>query len=76
MVYRFMRDNQERYTVTEMTGLFGVSRSAYYRWVTQGVSDKRDRADPELAAVLRAIQQEHYGRYGAPRIQAELRREG
>jgi hypothetical protein len=72
MVYRFMRDNQERYTVTEMTGLFGVSRSAYYRWV----SDKRDREDAELAAVLRAIQKEHQGRYGAPRIQAELRRQG
>jgi predicted DNA-binding transcriptional regulator AlpA len=42
MVYRFMLNNKDRYTVTEMTGLFGVSRSAYYRWIKQGVSDRRD----------------------------------
>jgi transposase InsO family protein len=71
-----MRDNKDRYTITEMTGLFGVSRSAYYRWVKQGVSDKRELADAELVAVLRAIQEEHHGRYGAPRIQAELRKRG
>ncbi|GHT78794.1 hypothetical protein FACS1894130_06040 [Spirochaetia bacterium] len=48
-----MQNNKDRYTVTEMASLFGVSRSACYRWVTQGVSDRR------------AIQQEHHGRYVA-----------
>ncbi|GHT92519.1 transposase [Spirochaetia bacterium] len=74
MVYMFMLNNKDRYTITEMTDLFGVSRSAYYRWVTQGVSDRRERSDAALAVILRAIQKEHHGRYGAPRIQAELRR--
>jgi transposase InsO family protein len=75
MVYRFMLNNKERYTITEMTGLFGVSRSAYYRWVKQGISGRREQADAELVEKLRAIQANHHGRYGAPRIQEELRKE-
>jgi transposase InsO family protein len=68
--------NKDRYTVTEMTGLFGVSRSAYYQWEKQGVSDRRERGDTELAEKLRALQEEHHGRYGAPRLQIELRKQG
>jgi hypothetical protein len=30
MVYRFMSENQDRYTVREMADLFGVSCRAYY----------------------------------------------
>ncbi|GHV18774.1 transposase [Spirochaetia bacterium] len=74
MVYRFMQNNKDRYTITEMTSLCGVSRSAYYRWVKRGISDRREQADAALVEKLRAIQKEHHGRYGAPRIQAELRR--
>ncbi|MDR1877423.1 MAG: IS3 family transposase [Flavobacteriaceae bacterium] len=59
-----------------MTGLSGLIRNAYYRWVKHGVSDKWDRADTELAVIPRTIQKEHHGRYGAPRIQAELRKRG
>jgi transposase InsO family protein len=57
-----------------MTSLFGVSRSAYYRWAKQGISERREQSDAELVEKLRAIQQEHHRRYGAPRIQGELRR--
>jgi transposase InsO family protein len=69
-----MQNNQERYPITEMTSLFGVSRSAYYRWVKQGISERREKADAALVEQLRAIQEEHHQRYGAPRIQVELRR--
>ncbi|GHT97509.1 transposase [Spirochaetia bacterium] len=69
-----MRNNKDRYPITEMTSLFGVSRSAYYRWVTQGISERREQADTALVEKLRAIQKEHHQRYGAPRIQAELRK--
>jgi transposase InsO family protein len=57
-----------------MTSLFGVSRSAWYRWVKQGISDRREKAEAALVEKLRTIQKDHHGRYGAPRIQAELRR--
>jgi hypothetical protein len=59
-----------------MTGQFGVNRSAYYRRENQGVSDRRERKEGELAALLRFQQEEYHGRYGAPRLQAELRRQG
>jgi hypothetical protein len=41
MVYRFIMDNKDRHPITEMTGLFGVSRSAYYKLVKEGASDLR-----------------------------------
>jgi transposase InsO family protein len=63
-VYRFIRENKDRYSVTKMTGLCGVSRSAYYQWEKQGVSDLRERADEGLVVLLRALQEEHHGRYG------------
>jgi transposase InsO family protein len=75
-VYRFIRENQDRYTVTKMTGLFGVSRSAYYRWEKQGASGLRERAERELAEKLRDLQEDHHWRYGAPRLQIELRKQG
>ena len=44
MAYRFMQVNQGRYTVTEMAGLLGVSRGAYYKWAGNGVSQRRSTA--------------------------------
>jgi predicted DNA-binding transcriptional regulator AlpA len=38
MAYQFIHENRNRYPMREMAELFGVSRSAYYRWVKQGVS--------------------------------------
>ena len=52
-----------------------MSRSAYCRWAKQGISDRREQTDAEPAAILRAIRQEHHGRYGTPGIQAEPRKE-
>jgi transposase InsO family protein len=73
MAYRFMRSNRGRYTVREMAGIFGVSSSAYYRWVKHGVSGRRREADGEVVELIQGIQKEHYGRYGVPRVREELR---
>jgi hypothetical protein len=62
VVYRFMLNNKERYPLTEMTSLFRVSRSAYYRWVKQGISERREKADAALVEQLRAIQKDHHQR--------------
>jgi transposase InsO family protein len=40
------------------------------------VSDLRERAEGELVEKLRTLQKEHHGRYGAPRLQIELRKQG
>jgi len=73
MVYRFIKENLIQYTIGKMTELFGVSRSAYYRWVKNGVSNRRKEADEEVVRLIREIQEKHHRRYGSPRVRAELR---
>jgi hypothetical protein len=41
-----------------------------------GASDRRERTEGELVEKLRGLQEEHHGRYGAPRLQIELRKRG
>ena len=73
MAYRFMQANQNRYTIKEMAGLFGVSRGAYYKWARDGVSQRRKTADTELLRLIREIVLRHHRRYGSPRVRQELR---
>jgi hypothetical protein len=60
MAYLFMQTHQKQYTVREMAALFGVSCSAYYKWATYGVSERRKEADAELADLIRQIQAKHH----------------
>jgi len=68
-----MKANQDRYSITKMAGLFGVSRSAYYRWARNGVSQRRKEGDAELVRLIREIVIRHSRRYGSPRVRRELR---
>jgi hypothetical protein len=38
MVYQFMSEHRNEYTIREMTGVFGVSNSACYKRVKKGAS--------------------------------------
>ena len=62
MVYRFMQENRERYTIREMAELFGVSCSACYRRVKKGVSSRREEEDAELVRLVRKIVERHHYR--------------
>jgi len=73
MAYQFMKTNHRRYTIREMAGLFGVSRSAYYKWLRNGVSRWRMEAETELIRLIREIVTRHHRRYGSPRVRQELR---
>jgi len=55
--------------------LLKVSRAAYYSARSGQVPD-RGRQDAELTVLIRSEHKRSRGRYGAPRIQAELRRQG
>jgi len=68
-----MKTNQDQYTITEMAELFGVSRSAYYHWLRDGISERRSIADAELIRLIREIVARHHRRYGSPRVRRELR---
>ena len=58
-----------------MCRVFGISPSTYYGWERKQRSDHALR-DAELLVSIRRIFAKFRGRYGAPRIQAELAREG
>jgi transposase InsO family protein len=73
MAYQFMKENHDQYTIREMAALFGVSRSAYYRWAKDGVSEYRRTADAELVRLIRQIVEQQHWRYGILRVWKELR---
>ncbi len=73
MAYQFMKANQNEYAVKEMAKLFGVSRSAYYRWARNGASQRRKADDAELVRLILEIVANHHRRYGSPRVRRELR---
>ena len=71
--YRFIQENRGRYSVREMTGLFGVSRGAYYKWLKAGCPDRDQNPDRELIELIREIVLKHHHRYGILRVRKELR---
>ena len=68
-------EKSQRRNVKRACELLKVSRSAYYA-AREGGRSQRAKADGELAARVRAAHQESKGRYGSPRIHAQLRAQG
>jgi putative transposase len=58
-----------------MCSVFGVSPSAYYEWEREQES-AHARRDGELLELIRAVFVRFRGRYGAPRIQGRLAKQG
>ena len=63
-----------RRNVKRACALLKVSRAAFYAHLA-GPS-RREREDAELTGQIKAVHQESKGRYGAPRVHAELTRRG
>jgi transposase InsO family protein len=75
-VYPFIEaEKAGRRNVKRACELLKVSRAAFYQHVS-GNQPPREREDAGLTAQIRAVHQESKGRYGAPRIHAELARRG
>ena len=68
-------EKSQRRNVKRACELLKVSRSAYYAARGDEPSD-RARQDAELAAQVRAAHRESKGRYGSPRVHAQLRAQG
>jgi transposase InsO family protein len=67
-----MHENKKRHTVMKMAKILKVSRSGYYSWAGRGLST-HEKEDRELSELIAKIFEEHHGRYGSPRIWAELK---
>jgi transposase InsO family protein len=75
-VYPFIEaEKAQQRTVKRACELLEVSRAAYYAQ-RAGIPSERQAADAELTEQVRQAHQASKGRYGAPRIHAELRRRG
>ena len=74
-VYPFIEaERAGRRNVARACALLKVSRAAFYQH--QARPSQREQDDAELTEQIQAVHEESKGRYGAPRIHAELRRQG
>jgi transposase InsO family protein len=74
-VYPFIEaERAGRRNVTRACVLLKVSRAAFYQH--QAGPSGRDQEDAEITGQITAIHKDSKGRYGAPRVHAELRRKG
>ena len=73
--YRFIRAEKANHSVRMMCQVLEVSRAAYQAW-RAGNSHQPRPGNVALQVHIRALHRRHYGRYGAPRITAELRAQG
>ena len=70
-----MRSHQGEFSIDTMCTVFGVKRAAYYAWRDRPES-ARVAEDRELGDLVEQIHTENKRRYGAPRIEQELRKRG
>lgn len=75
MKYAFIADRTQHWPVRAQCRVLGVAASGYYKWGQAEVSD-RAAANAELAQAVHRIYDQHNGRYGSPRVHAELRGAG
>jgi putative transposase len=75
MRFRLIEDQRDVWPVRVMCDALSVSPSSYYAWRSRPESP-REIANRELLSDIRRVHAAHRGRYGAPRIHAELRAAG
>src|SRR5262245_17621557 len=75
MTFRFIHQHRTRWPVTAMCDALAVSPAGYYAWRRRPVSDRRQQQDV-LTAQIRTVHAQVKGRYGSPRMHAELVRRG
>jgi putative transposase len=68
---RFIDDRVGAWPVVWMCDALGVSTSGYYAWRSRAAGTRQQRRD-RLLAEIRAIHDRVRGRYGSPRMHAEL----
>jgi len=73
--FSFIATEKACYPVALMCRVLQVSRSGYYAWRQRPAAERR-RQDQRLALAVAAIHAESRGRYGSPRVHAELRQRG
>jgi putative transposase len=73
--YVFIKAHREEFATAAMCRLFDVSRSGFYAWLRNPLSD-RAVEDQRLLGLIRAAYTASHGVYGAPLIFLDLREAG
>lgn len=73
--YTFIKAHGQEFNTAMMCRLLDVSRSGFYAWLQNPLSD-RAREDQRLLALIVAAYKASHGVYGAPRIFLDLREAG
>jgi transposase InsO family protein len=73
--YSFIERHKDAWPVVVMADLLGVSTAGYYDWRDRPPSQREQRRS-SLLKDIRAVHEEFKGRYGSPRIHAELKDAG
>jgi len=68
-------DHEKDYAVSSLCQVLGLNRSGYYAWRGRSESG-RSRENGRLLTEIREIHRQYKGRYGSPRMAAELRSRG
>ncbi len=71
MKFAFIAEDEVAFPVAVLCRVLGVSPSGYYAWARRPASVRAHR-DEELGARVRAAHAASKGRYGSPRVHAEL----
>lgn len=66
---------QAEFPVSRLCAVLQVSESGYYAWLKRPVAPQQ-QANQQLEQTIRQVWQRYRGRYGAPRIHAELQAAG
>ena len=71
MIFAWIEERRTEWTVTQMCRVLGMSRSGFYAWRSRKPSAAEVRREG-LTAEAQQIHAQVKGRYGSPRIHAEL----
>jgi transposase InsO family protein len=75
MRFRFIEDRRADYPVTVLCDVLAVSPAGYYAWRSRPES-RRSAANREIVDDIKQVHRDTCGRYGSPRIHAELKAQG
>ncbi len=75
MKYQFIEQQKQEFPVVVMCRVLEVSESGFYAWRKRPIC-QRKREDAQLTTQIRQVFTSHQGRYGSPRLHAELKDRG
>lgn len=75
MIYQFIFDHRDQFSLRRLCEVLSVNRSAYYHWLGS-TPGKWAQENAELLKQIRIIHEQSRHTYGSPRITKELHKRG